>query len=538
MNTTTEQTFKKIQQKALAGGGKEKIERQKKAGKYTAQQRLEILLDPESFEQIDQFVTSPILQNKNYTDGVITGFGKIDGKKVAIFAQDFTLKGGSVGIHHAKKICKIMDMAAKVGCPIIGIIDSGGARIDEGIHGLAGYGEIFLRNTRYSGVIPQISVILGPCAGGAVYSPALTDFILTTDKISQLFITGPNVIKQTLHQEITKEELGGARVHNQLSGVAHFIAQDENDCLQKLKVLLSYLPQNYLSQPHKTLPPHIDPINPESSFAPAHPDGSTSSPHTDVSKDEQKKLEKIVPADPNKSYDVKNIINAIFDKNSFFEIQELFAQNIVIGFAKLDGNVIGIVANQPLIKAGCIDIDTSCKAARFVRFCDSFGTPIISLVDVPGYLPGVGQEHNGIIRHGAKLLYAYAQATVPKITLILRKAYGGAYIVMGSKHLGADINFAWPNAQIAVMGAKGAVSILHSKKLKEIKDLQEKEILQKELEKNYQKDFLNPFTAAEYGYIDSIIEPNQTRNHLIKALEISQDKVEHLPKKKHGNIPL
>jgi len=512
MNTSTTKEWQHKQQQALQAGGQERIKRQQKAGKHTARQRLEILLDPESFQEIDQLVTSPFAQNKDYSDGVITGFGKINGQKVAIYAQDFTLSGGSVGKHHAQKICKIMDTAAKTGCPIIGIIDSGGARIDEGIHGLAGYGQIFLRNTRYSGIVPQISVILGPCAGGAVYSPALTDFLFTTEKISHLFITGPQVIQQALHQTITKEDLGGAQVHNQLSGVAHFISQSEDESLEKLKALLSYLPSNYLSY--------------DQTF------------NNDFDEPEEIDLQKIIPQNSNTAYDIKKVINSIFDQNSFLEIQELFAQNIVIGFARLSGNVVGVVANQPQIKAGSLDINASCKAARFINFCDNSSIPIISLVDVPGFLPGIDQEHNGIIRHGAKLLYAYARATVPKITLILRKAYGGAYIVMGSKQLAADFNFALPSAQIAVMGSKGAVAILHGKELNKLENTQEKEIARQKLEDNYKKEFLNPFTAVEYGYIDAIIEPTKVRQNLKKALEISSNKVENLPKKKHGNIPL
>ena len=496
---------------ALAGGGQEKKIKQNQNGKLTARERVNFILDENSFEEIDQLVCSPFITTKNYTDGVITGFGKINNQPVAIYSQDFTLNGGSVGKHHAKKICKIMDMAAKVGCPIIGIIDSGGARIQEGIHGLAGFGDIFFRNVRYSGVIPQISVILGPCAGGAVYSPALTDFIFTTKKISQLFITGPNVIKQILHEDISKEDLGGTQIHNTKSGVSNFLCEDEMECFDKLKRLLSHIPSNYLEQ----------------------------TPIEEDKNDSLKSLtniKNIVPENINKPYDIKDLIALIFDKNSFLEVSELFAQNIVVGFAKLSGKSVGIVANQPLIKAGTIDIDASEKAARFIRFCDSFSIPIISLVDVPGFLPGIDQEHKGIIRHGAKLLYAYAESTIPKITLILRKAFGGAYIVMGSKQLGSDFNFAWPNSQIAVMGAQSAVSIINRKELMQTDDKdksKEKELIQK-----YEAEYLNPFVAAEYGYIDSIIEPIQTRKHLIKALEITNNKVENLPAKKHGNIPL
>lgn len=502
--------LKQKQSKALLGGGLAKIDQQIKAGKNSARVRLGLLLDPESFEEIDQLATSPFWDHKEYTDGVITGFGKINGQKVAVYAQDFTIKGGSLGKRHAEKICKIMDMAAKIGCPIIGIIDSGGARIDEGIHALAGYGSIFMRNSRYSGVVPQISLVLGPCAGGATYSPSLTDFVFTTHAISYLFITGPQVIEQVLHQKITKEDLGGAQVHAEKSGVAHVITQSEEECFAKVKQLLAYLPGNYLTALQREAL-----CTDEMNYEVAH----------------------LVPDFFNQGYDIKLVIDALVDHKSFFEIQENFAQNIVIGFASMGGIKVGVVANQPLVKAGAIDIDASCKAARFIRFCDSFGIPIISLVDVPGFLPGVEQEHNGIIRHGAKLLYAYATATVAKITVVLRKAFGGAYIVMGSKELGADFNYAWPNAHIAVLGAKGAVAILHGKKIANV-PVEEQEALSNNLEQCYEKEFLNPFIAAEYGYIDAIIEPNQTRKHIIKALEISADKVERLPNRKHGNIPL
>lgn len=490
---------------------KSKSELQAKAGKKTARTRLTLLLDEESFEEFDQLATSPFLEKKELTDGVITGFGTIAGHKVAVYAQDFTIKGGSLGKRHAEKICKIMDLAAKIGCPIIGIIDSGGARIDEGIHALAGYGSIFTRNCRYSGVVPQISLVLGPCAGGAVYSPALTDFIFTTQGISHLFITGPQVIEQALHQTITKEDLGGAFVHAQQSGVAHMVTKSEEDCFAQVKRLLNYLPANYLSS-----------IPSESYDKDAHKETDPAS---------------LVPLNFNQGYDIKTVINTIVDTHSFYELQELFAPNIVTGFAFIGGMSVGIVANQPAIKAGTIDIDASCKAARFIRFCDSFGLPVVSLVDVPGYLPGIEQEHDGIIRHGAKLLYAYATATVPKITVILRKAFGGAYIVMGSKELGADFNFAWPNAQIAVLGAKAAVSIMHGKKLAAMEPL-ERPAHAELLEAKYTQDFLNPTIAASSGYIDAIIEPAQTRRHIIKALLFTSNKVERLPGRKHGNIPL
>jgi propionyl-CoA carboxylase beta chain len=509
MNFSAIEKWRSFSKTALRGGSPASLARQTAAGKKTARERLDSLLDLESFQEIDQLATSSLLPSKEYTDGVVTGFGTIDGRRVAIFSQDFTIKGGSLGKRHAEKICKIMDLAVKIGCPIIGILDSGGARIDEGIHALAGYGQIFMRNARYSGVVPQISLILGPCAGGAVYSPALTDFIFMTENISQMFITGPQVIQQVLHQTITKEELGGTGVHATQSGVAHVVTSTENDCFAKVKQLLSYLPNNYLSKSN-----HSQPISPR-----------------------QHAIESLVPININQAYDMKQVIDALFDANSFFELQPNFATNIIIGFSRLNGQTVGIVANQPSSKAGTIDIDASCKAARFISMCDNFGIPIISLVDVPGFLPGIDQEHDGIIRHGAKLLYAYAHATVPKITLILRKAYGGAYIVMGSKGLGADFNFAWPQAQIAVLGAQAAVSILHGKMLQTLPE-EERYTKQQKLEADYTQEILNPFTAAEYGYIDAIIEPAQTREHLIKALAFTHNKVEHLPKKKSGNIPL
>lgn len=402
-----------------------------------------------------------------------------------------------------------MDMASKIGCPIIGIVDSGGARIDEGIHALAGYGDIFMRNVRYSGIIPQISLVLGPCAGGAVYSPALTDFILTTNSISQLFITGPQVIEEVLHQTISKEELGGASVHATKSGVVHFVSETEEECFYTLKHLLTYLPNNYKSYSM----PYESPTSPAPS------------------------INDIIPAQDHKSYDVRLLIESIMDMHSFFEIHQAFAPNIVVGFARLNGEVVGIVANQTLHKAGTLDIDASCKAARFIKTCNNFNIPLLSLVDVPGFLPGIEQEHNGIIRHGAKLIYAYAQATVPKITLIVRKAFGGAYIVMGSKHLGADLVYALPSAQIAVMGASGAVSILHKKKLQNLEP-EEASLLQKKLIAEYEEKYLSPTIAAESGYIDAIIDPEKIREHLIRALQITNQKVELVPHRKHGNIPL
>lgn len=501
--------WKKRKNEALCGGGQEKVNRQHKAGKKTARERIDLLLDFNSFHEIDQLAVSPFSSN-SLTDGVITGFGRINGRQVAIYAQDFTVKGGSLGLRHAEKIVKIMDAAAKVGCPVIGMIDSGGARIEEGVHALTGYGKIFMRNSRYSGIIPQISIILGPCAGGAVYSPALTDFIFMTENISQMFITGPQVIAAISHEIITKEALGGSQVHAEISGVAHCVTQNEHLCFEKVKLLLSYLPDNYRTDTDTLLTQENQPTI---------------------------AINAIVPHDNTKGYDVRKLIAILFDHNSFFELQEQFAGNIVIGFARLNGSTVGIVANQPSIKGGAIDIDASCKAARFIRCCDSFDIPIISLVDVPGYLPGVNQEHNGIIRHGAKLLYAYATATVPKISLITRKAFGGAFIAMGSKELGADFNFAWPQAQIAVLGAQAAVSIIHSKELATMEE-STRINAQQMYEQQIENELLNPFTAAAWGYIDTIIEPDDTRSQLIRALEITRQKVETLPQRKHGNIPL
>lgn len=481
------------------------------AGKNTVRERIAMLLDGDSFEEIDKLVISPELTPKTYTDGVVTGFGTINGRCVALYAQDFTIKGGSLGKKHAEKICKIMDMAAKIGCPIIGLIDSGGARIDEGIHALAGYGQIFMRNVRYSGIIPQISVILGPCAGGAAYSPALTDFIIMTKGTSQLFITGPQVIEQVTNQKVTKEELGGWVAHSTKSGLAHLVANSEQEVFYQLKQLLSYLPQNYLS--------------------------TTPSIESQAAIEDFVMLSATLPEHANQAYDMRHIIFGIVDQNSYCELQENFASNIITAFGRIQGKPVGIVANQPLVKAGTIDIDASTKAARFIQCCNNFGIPIVSLVDVPGYMPGIEQEHQGIIRHGAKLLHAYAQATVPKITVIIRKAFGGAYIVMGSKELGADFNFAWPSAQIAVLGARSAITILYAKQLATLQG-HDRIAKQLELEKIYEETFLNPDAAAESGYIDAIIDPNKTRQHIARALEITQEKVEHLPKKKQGNCPL
>lgn len=515
---STYQKIMELQDKKISiqqGGGQYKIDKQHKSGKLTARERIEKLVDPGSFVEIDAFVTHRCsdfgMNNENTpADGVITGYATIDNRPVYLYSQDFTVKGGSLGEMHAKKVIKVMDMAMKMGCPIIGINDSGGARIQEGVDSLSGYGEIFYRNSMASGVIPQISVILGPCAGGAVYSPALTDFIFMVDNISKMFITGPQVVEAATGEKVTDEELGGSTAHCQISGVAHFKYSSEEECFAGIRALLSYLPQNNLE----------DALYYEC-------------------KDDLNRLEpvlnSIIPDNPNKSYDVKEIIRLIVDNGTFLEVQSLFAQNIVIGFARLNGRPIGIVANQPKIKAGALDIDASDKAARFIRFCDCFNIPIVTLTDVPAFLPGVDQEHNGIIRHGAKLLYAYAEATVPKINVILRKAYGGAYIAMSSKHLGTDLVFAWPTAEIAVMGPEGAANIIFRKQIEESNDPIS---TRQEKIKEYRDRFSNPYIAAARGYIDDVIEPEATRPRLISALEILQSKRESRPPKKHGNIPL
>ncbi len=502
--------FEKRSKEAELGGGKVRLEKQKNAGKKTARQRIELLLDKGTFIEFDKFVvhtTSDFDMDKNKItgDGVITGHGKIDGRSVYVFSQDFTVFGGSLSRANANKIIKIMDTAMKMGAPIIGLNDSGGARIQEGVASLAGYADIFIRNTKASGVIPQISAILGPCAGGAVYSPAITDFILMTKQTSYMFVTGPDVIKTVTHEEVTKEELGGANTHNSKSGVAHLIADDDAQAMMMLRELISFLPSNNLEDP--PMKPTNDPIDRE---------------------DED--LQEIVPVDPNKPYNMKDIIETIVDDKIFFEIMPLYAQNIIIGYARMAGKTVGFVANQPQVSAGVLDIDSSIKAARFVRFCDAFNIPIVTMVDVPGFLPGTIQEFGGIIKHGAKLLYAFSEATVPKITLITRKAYGGAYDVMSSKHIGADVNFAYPTAEIAVMGAEGAVNIL----FRNIKDIDEKA----KIVEDYKQKFANPYKAAELGYIDEIIYPKETRKKIIQALDMTKNKSQKNPQKKHGNIPL
>lgn len=500
--------------KAVAekGGGDAAIEKQIAMGKMTARERILALLDEGSFQEFDLFVEH---EERNFGmdkkvlpgDGVITGIGTMNGNPVCIYAQDFTVMGGSLGLKHARKITKIMDHALKMKVPCIGINDSGGARIQEGIGALAGYGEIFYRNTMSSGVIPQISVILGPCAGGAVYSPALTDFVFVVDNISKMFITGPNVIESVLGEKISQEELGGARVHAETTGNAHFFAHSEKECFDQIKKLLSFIPWNNAKKADP-MPAALPAIN--------------------------KRIEEIIPADPKQPYDVRDIIRSIVDNSDFFEVQELFAKNIVIGFARMDGNTVGIVANQPMYLAGVLDCDSADKAARFIRYCDSFNIPIITLEDMPGYLPGVDQEHAGVIRHGAKVLYAYSEATVPKITVILRKAYGGGYIAMNSRHLGADFVFALPSAEIAVMGPEGAANIIFAK---EIKAAEDQAAMREEKVKEYTAKFANPFVAASKGYIDAVIEPSDTRDMLIHTLSVSKQKEEYRPNKKHGLPP-
>ncbi len=500
---------------AEEGGGAARIEKQRKQGKMTARERVNFFLDEGSFEEFDKFVVHRskdfgMEERKYLGDGVITGHGLVDGREVFVFAQDFTVFGGSLSETHAKKICKIMDLAMKTGCPVIGLNDSGGARIQEGVVSLGGYADIFLRNTLASGVIPQISCIMGPCAGGAVYSPAITDFNIMVKDTSYMFITGPDVIKTVTHEDVTKDELGGAMTHNAKSGVAHFAAEDDEHCLRLTRELLSFVPSNNMENA-----PFIQ--------------SNDSNDRTD------EKLNSIVPESSNQPYDIREIINNVVDENYFFEIQEHFAQNIVIGFARLGGHSVGIVANQPAFLAGVLDINASIKAARFVRFCDAFNIPIITFEDVPGFLPGINQEHLGIIRHGAKLLYAYAEATVPKITVITRKAYGGAYCVMASKHIRTDVNFAYPTAEIAVMGAEGAVGILYRNEFNETTDAAT--LLEKK-KNEFTEKFANPYVAAEHGFIDEVIEPKFTRPKLIRALNLLQNKRDNNPPKKHGNIPL
>ena len=507
--------LRKLREEARLGGGEERIEAQHKRGRLTARERLDLLLDKGSFRETDVFVTHRThdfdLQERKYlSDSVVTGWGTVEGRLTYVFSQDFTVFGGSLGEVHAEKIVKIMEMAIKNGAPLIGLNDSGGARIQEGVVSLGGYADIFLRNTMASGVIPQISAIMGPSAGGAVYSPALTDFIFMVRKSSYMFVTGPDVVRSVTHEDVDFEELGGADVHAGTSGVAHYTSESEADLLYMVRVLLSYLPQNNMEDPP---------------FVPSADDRL----RTDTA------LDSIVPDDATKPYDIRDVIHMVVDDGAFLEIHDSFAQNIVVGFARLGGHSVGIVANQPAVLAGVLDINASTKAARFVRFCDAFNVPIVTFVDVPGFLPGTGQEHGGIIRNGAKLLYAYCEATVPKISVITRKAYGGAYCVMNSKHIRSDLNLAWPTAEIAVMGPDGAVSIIFRKELAEAKDPDKRKA---ELVEDYREKFAHPYVSASRGYVDDVIEPRFTRPRLINALEMLANKRDANPAKKHGNIPL
>lgn len=503
----------KIEQ-ALEGGGKKRIEAQHKKGKLTARERIHFLLDEGSFEEIGMLVTHRAtdfgLDKEVYLgDGVVTGYGTIDGRLVYVFSQDFTVFGGSLSETHAEKICKIMDLAMKNGAPVIGLNDSGGARIQEGVVSLAGYADIFYRNTLASGVVPQISAIMGPCAGGAVYSPAITDFIMMVENTSYMFVTGPNVVKTVTHEEVSSEELGGAQTHATKSGVTHFTYSNEIECLKGIRALLSYIPQNCEDEA------------PRIAYTPAN--------------EKREKLNHIIPANPNQPYDMKEVIEGVVDDGSFYEVHKAYAENIIVGFARLAGRSIGIVANQPAVMAGVLDIKSSNKAARFVRFCDSFNIPLLVFEDVPGFMPGTDQEWNGIINNGAKLLYAFCEATVPRVTVITRKAYGGAYDVMNSKHIGCDMNYAWPTAEIAVMGSKGAAEIIFKKEIAEAKD--HDKMLQAKIDE-YTEKFANPYKAAARGFVDEVILPEDTRMKLIRAFEMLENKVATLPRKKHGNIPL
>ena len=503
-----------LRKRSSLGSGPEKIEQQHSRGKLTARERVEALVDPGSFVEIDRFVVHQttdfgMAEKKILGDGVVTGHATIDGRRVFLFSHDFTVFGGSLGEMFARKVTKIMDLAMKTGAPVIGINDSGGARIQEGVVSLGGYAEIFFRNVLASGVIPQLSAVMGPCAGGAVYSPAMTDFTFMVDKTSYMFITGPDVIKAVLNQDVSFEELGGAKLHNTKSGVAHFFARDDRECLQQIRKLLSYIPSNNMEDP------------------------PAAKPRAAAGRSEE--LDSILPDDPDKPYDMKEVLVRIVDGGELLEVQPMWAQNIITAFARLNGHSIGVVANQPKVYAGTTDIDSSVKAARFVRFCDAFNIPILTLVDVPGFLPGVDQEHNGIIRHGSKLLYAYCEATVPKLTVIIRKAYGGAYDVLGSKHIRADVNLAWPSAEIAVMGPEGAINIIFRS---EISGSKNPEKTRAQLVQDYRRKFANPYIAAGRGYLDDVIQPSETREILIKYLETIGTKRETRPPRKHGNIPL
>src|SRR5579863_6644867 len=507
--------LKELRYEAIHAGSEQAVEKQHERGKYTARERIEKLLDPGSFQELDAFVRHRTIdfemqKNRPYGDAVVTGHGTIDGRRVCVFSQDFTVFGGSLGEVMAEKMCKIMDLAAKIGCPVIGINDSGGARIQEGVVSLGAYGDVFLRNVQCSGVIPQISLIMGPCAGGAVYSPAITDFIFMVKETSHMFITGPEVIKTVTGEEVGFEELGGAMSHNSKSGVAHFAADDEDACLEDARYLLSFLPQNNLETP-----PRVQPTDEPMRMDPA--------------------LDSVVPDSPNKPYDMRDAIRYVVDDGEFFEVHEHYARNIVCGFSRLDGYPVGVVGNQPSQLAGVLDIESSEKAARFIRTCDAFNIPIITFCDVPGFLPGTTQEWRGIIRRGAKLLYAYAEATVPKLTVITRKSYGGAHLVMGSKQLGADMNFAWPTAEVAVMGAEGAVNLVYRRELTKADDPEAQRVQRLE---EYKAHFANPYIAAERGYIDDVIVPHETRPKLIEALRMLETKRQPGPRRKHGNIPL
>ncbi|MEO1020936.1 MAG: acyl-CoA carboxylase subunit beta [Bacteroidota bacterium] len=513
-NAKTER-LQQLREQALLGGGEARIAKQNEKGKLTARQRIDLLLDKGSFVEVDAFVTHRsnnfgLDKQKFLGDGVVTGYGNIHGKPVYVFSQDFTVFGGSLSETHAEKICKIMDLAMKNGIPVIGLNDSGGARIQEGVASLGGYAEVFWRNSMASGVVPQISAIMGPCAGGAVYSPALTDFIFMVENTSYMFVTGPNVVKTVTHEEVTSEELGGATTHNTKSGVAHFASPNDAVCLEDIRRLMTYIPQNCEEKV-----PMVDSID---------PDGEKAA-----------QLDSIVPLNPNKPYDMKEVIEGVMDKDSFFEVHKDYADNIIVGFARLGGRSVGIVANQPLALAGVLGIRSSLKGARFVRFCDAFNIPLVVFEDVPGFLPGTDQEWGGIIKHGAKLLYAFCEATVPKMTVITRKAYGGAYDVMNSKHIRADYNVAWPTAEIAVMGTKGAVEIIFRREISAADDPAAK---QTELEAQYTEEFAHPYGAAARGFIDDVIHPSETREKLIRAFELCQHKVDTVPKKKHDNLPL
>jgi acetyl-CoA carboxylase carboxyltransferase component len=507
--------LERLREAAANPAPEQAVERQRERGKLTAQERIELLLDPGTFVELDRYrvhrsYTFGLEENKPLGDGVITGYGEVSGRKVCVFSQDFTVFGGSLGEVYAQKICKVMDLALSTGCPIIGINDSGGARIQEGVVSLAGYADIFHRNVLASGVIPQISIVMGPCAGGAVYSPAITDFVFMVEETSHMFITGPDVIKSVTGEEVSFEDLGGAGTHNTRSGVAHFAAPDEESCLSDVRYLLSFLPENNLETA-----PYYEP--------------------SDSADRMEEDLATLIPDLPQRPYDIRRAVELVVDDGEFYEVQEGWAQNLVVGFARLDGHVVGVVGNQPMVLAGTLDIDASVKGARFVRFCDAFNIPLLTFVDVPGFLPGTDQEWGGIIRHGAKLLYAFSEATVPKMTVITRKAYGGAYDVMCSKHIGADVNVAWPTGEIAVMGAPAAVNIIFRRQIAEAEDPDAK---REELIAGYEEQFNNPMVAAEMGYIDDVIDPRETRPYLIKALQMIGTKRPERPPRKHGNIPL